>query len=103
MDGAYAQGVRSVSQRGHRGLSWRGKAAGALVALNTVLLFFPPIPPVVKGSLWSYALKSLVVIFAASSLSGFVGARPAWARASRRLLAGVFTALAVRLLFDERR
>jgi threonine/homoserine/homoserine lactone efflux protein len=43
------------------------------------------------------------VIFAASSLSGFVGARPAWARASRRLLAGVFAALAVRLLLDERR
>jgi len=44
-----------------------------------------------------------LVIFAASSLSGFVGARPAWARASRRLLAGVFAALAVRLLLDERR
>ena len=49
------------------------------------------------------AAYDTLVIFAASSLSGFVGARPAWARASRRLLAGVFAALAVRLLFDERR
>jgi hypothetical protein len=43
------------------------------------------------------------MIFAASSFSGFVGARPAWACASRRLLAGVFAGLAVRLLLDERR
>jgi threonine/homoserine/homoserine lactone efflux protein len=49
------------------------------------------------------AAYDTLVIFAASSLSGFVGARPAWARASRRLLAGVFAALAVRLLLDERR
>lgn len=78
MDGAYAQGVRSVSQRGPRGLSWRGKAAGALVALNTVLLFFPPIPPVVKGSLWSYALKTLVVIFAALETWRMSGRVVAW-------------------------
>ena len=49
------------------------------------------------------AVYDTLVIFAASSLSGFVGARPAWARASRRLLAGVFAGLAVRLLLDERR
>ena len=49
------------------------------------------------------AAYDTLVIFAASSLSGFVGARPAWARASRRLLAGVFAVLAVRLLLDERR
>jgi threonine/homoserine/homoserine lactone efflux protein len=49
------------------------------------------------------AAYDTLVIFATSSLSGFVGARPGWARASRRLLAGVFAALAVRLLLDERR
>lgn len=65
MSGVHAQGARSGLERAPRGLSWRGKTAGALVVLNTALLFFPPIPPVVKGSLWSYALKTLVEVFAA--------------------------------------
>jgi threonine/homoserine/homoserine lactone efflux protein len=43
------------------------------------------------------------VIVAAGTLRAFVGARPGWGRAMRRLLACVFAGLAVRLLLDERR
>ena len=79
------------------------------------LAFFPQFVDPAQGSvLWQGAILGAtqlavvaaydtLVIVAASSLHGFVGARPAWARASRRLLAGVFAALAVRLLLDERR
>lgn len=86
MNGVHAQGARSGSGSAPRGLSWRGKTAGVLAVLNTVLLFFPPIPPLVKGSLWSYALKTLVVIFAALEtwrMSDRVVVW--WARASRRV------------------
>ena len=48
------------------------------------------------------AAYDAVVILAAGSVRGFFGVRPRWARASRRVLAGVFAALAARLLFDER-
>ncbi|NIW35146.1 MAG: hypothetical protein GWN32_00775 [Gemmatimonadetes bacterium] len=34
------------------GLSWWGYAGLALFAVHVVLLFFPPIPPDIKGSLW---------------------------------------------------
>lgn len=36
------------------GLSRWGRAGLALFALHLILLFFPPLPPDVKGSLWSY-------------------------------------------------
>ena len=45
--------------------AWRLPAAGGLFLLNTTLLAFPPIPPYVKGSLWSYALKTVVVVLLA--------------------------------------
>jgi hypothetical protein len=45
-------------------ISWRGRAASGLFAVHTVLLFFPPIPPIVKGSIWSYILSTLAVVFA---------------------------------------
>jgi hypothetical protein len=38
----------------YKGLSRWGYAGLALLAVHIVLLFFPPIPPDVKGSLWSY-------------------------------------------------
>ncbi len=44
--------------------SWRGRGAAGLFALNTLLLFFPPIPPYIKGSLWSYLLKTAAVVLA---------------------------------------
>jgi threonine/homoserine/homoserine lactone efflux protein len=43
-----------------------------------------------------------MLIVAVGRLRSFVGARPAWARAMRRLLACVFAGLAARLLLDER-
>lgn len=46
-------------------ISWRGRTAAALLLLNALLLFFPPIPPYVKGSLWSYVLKAVIVALAA--------------------------------------
>lgn len=44
-----------------------------------------------------------LLIVAAGSVRGWFGARPAWAAASRRLVAGVFALLALRLLVDERK
>jgi threonine/homoserine/homoserine lactone efflux protein len=44
-----------------------------------------------------------LLIAAVGTLRSFVGARPGWGRAMRRVLAGVFAGLAVRLLFDARR
>jgi threonine/homoserine/homoserine lactone efflux protein len=43
-----------------------------------------------------------LLIAAVGRLRSFVGARPAWGRAMRRLLACVFAGLAARLLLDER-
>lgn len=44
-----------------------------------------------------------LLIVAAASVRGWFGARPGWARGSRRVLAGVFALLAARLLVDDRR
>lgn len=44
-----------------------------------------------------------LLIAAVGTLRSFVGARPGWGRAMRRVLAGVFAGLAVRLLLDARR
>jgi threonine/homoserine/homoserine lactone efflux protein len=79
------------------------------------LAFFPQFVDPAHGSvLWQGAVLGatqlavvaaydVLVILAASSLRGFFGVRPQWARWSRRLLAGVFAGLAVRLLIDQRR
>ena len=45
-------------------ISWRGRAALAIFSLHVVLLFFPPIPPIVSGSLVSYVLSGLAVLLA---------------------------------------
>ena len=45
-------------------VSWRGRAALAIFSLHVVLLFFPPIPPIVSGSLVSYVLSGLAVVLA---------------------------------------
>src|SRR5687767_11510350 len=45
-------------------ISWRGRAALAIFSLHVVLLFFPPIPPIVSGSLVSYVLSGLAVVLA---------------------------------------
>jgi threonine/homoserine/homoserine lactone efflux protein len=78
------------------------------------LAFFPQFIDPVQGSvllqgsllgatqLAVVAAYDTLVILAASSVRGFFGVRPRWARASRQLLAGVFAGLAARLLFDER-
>ena len=44
-----------------------------------------------------------LLILAAGSVRGWFGARPGWSAWSRRVLAGVFALLALRLLADERR
>lgn len=43
-----------------------------------------------------------LLILAAGSVRGWFGSRPAWAAWSRRLLAGVFALLALRLIADDR-
>jgi threonine/homoserine/homoserine lactone efflux protein len=42
-------------------------------------------------------------VLAAASVRRWFAARPGWGRWSKRLLAGVFAALAARLVLDERR
>lgn len=75
-----------------------GRVAAGLFGLHVALLFFPPIPPDVKGSLWSYIIAYLAVIFAALE---FRGRGPAlvrhWSRwsSSRRLTFGIGTAIAI--------
>lgn len=61
--------VASERQR----LSWRGKSALALFGTHLTLLFFSPIPPIHKGSLWSYALAYLAVVFGALELGRWTG------------------------------
>lgn len=57
--------LESMNTAGLFPISWRGRAAMGLFVVNTALLPFPPIPPYVKGSVWSYALKTLVIVLAA--------------------------------------
>lgn len=51
-----------------RPLTWRGRAAGALLGLHAALLFLPPLPPYWKGSLWSYLLAYSSVLLACLEL-----------------------------------
>jgi threonine/homoserine/homoserine lactone efflux protein len=79
------------------------------------LAFFPQFVDPAAGSLLAQsavlgvtqvavvlAYDSLLIL-AAGSVRGWFGARPAWSAWSRRVLAGVFALLALRLLVDERR
>lgn len=97
---------------------WRdGAATGVLnpkVALFQIALFPQFVDPA-QGSVLAQSLllgaTQLVVltsidalwILAASRVRSIVGGRPAWTVWSRRALAGVFAALAARLVIDERR
>lgn len=47
------------------------RIASVVMLAHVALLFFPPLPPIYKGSLWSYALSYLVLIL-------FLRAGPAW-------------------------
>ncbi len=49
------------------------RAALGLFGLHACLLFFPPIPPDVKGSLWSYLLAGLAVVLATLAVRPRVG------------------------------
>jgi hypothetical protein len=51
-------------------LTWRGRAALALAGVHLALLFLPPIPPDIKGSLWSYLLAYVAVVLGALELHG---------------------------------
>lgn len=76
-------------------ISWPGRAAVAVFAVNTVLLFFPPIPPYVKGSLWAYLLKTTAVVLAmlqTHRLAVPVATRWAGLRSSTRWLLGLGSA-----------
>jgi threonine/homoserine/homoserine lactone efflux protein len=96
---------------------WRdGVATGVLnpkVALFQLALFPQFVDPahgsVLAQSLVLGATQIAVVtafdglcVFAASAVRGIVRARAGWSTWSRRLLAGVFAALAARLLFERR-
>jgi threonine/homoserine/homoserine lactone efflux protein len=97
---------------------WRdGAATGILnpkVALFQIALFPQFVDPaqgsVLAQSLTLGATQLMVLsamdtmwILAASHARSLLGARPAWGKWSRRALAGVFAALAARLVIDERR
>lgn len=79
-----------------RPLGWAGRAAGGIFAIHALLLFFPPIPPYVKGSLLSYTLGHLAVLLAAVEVRAHA---PMWVRyagrlrTSRRVLLSVGAAL----------
>lgn len=94
-----------------------GAATGILnpkVALFQLALFPQFVDPA-YGSVLAQSLvlgaTQLVVVAACDSICvltaarirGWFGARPRWARGSKRVLAGVFGALAVRLVIESRR
>lgn len=77
-----------VSSGSSRPLGWAGKAAVVVFAIHALLLFFPPVPPDVKGSLWSYLLAAIATILAAlevrahaPAIARFWGELPGSARA----------------------
>lgn len=78
-----------------------GRAALFLFGVHVVLLFFPPIPPLVKGSLWSYLAGYGAVVLGLVEVARLRPTlRAAWrrvSRARRRTLAGalVFSVLAL--------
>lgn len=75
-----------------------GKTAAALFAIHTLVLFLPPLPPDVKGSLWSYLLGYMAVLCVAIELRAHaptLAARYARLPAPRRAALGLGTAAAV--------
>lgn len=85
------------------GLSGWGRAGLALFGVHALLLFFPPIPPDVKGSLWSYlAGYTSVGLLLVESARRRPAVALGWSRAGpvRRWVLGLvatFGALAVAL------
>lgn len=61
-----------------RPLGRTGKAAVALFAVHILLLFATPLPPYVKGSLWSYVLGYIAVILVAMELRAQAPAMVRW-------------------------
>lgn len=59
----------TAADGGRTGLSWPGLTALGLFAVHVVLLFFPPLPPYLKGSLWSYLLAYSAVLLASVGLA----------------------------------
>jgi len=47
-----------------------GRAALLILAVHTILLFFPPIPPDIRGSLWSHLLAYSFLLAAAVACNG---------------------------------
>lgn len=67
----------------------------AVFGVNTVLLFFPPIPPYVKGSLWAYLLKTAAILLAmleTHRIAVPVAMRWAGLRSSTRWMVGLGSA-----------
>jgi hypothetical protein len=55
-----------------------GRAALIVFAVHVTLLFFPPIPPLYKGSMWSYVLGYLTVVLAVRAASAWGPRITAW-------------------------
>lgn len=82
-----------------RGLSWRGRAAFAIFGIHAILLFFPPLPPDVKGSLWDYVLAYSAVLLGALELARWAPILAArWSRLSGTGRAGGVYGAAAMLL-----
>ena len=60
---SWPKATRFNAESGHPRISWRGRSALGLFGLHMTLLFFPPVPPILKGSFWSYVLAYLAVVF----------------------------------------
>jgi hypothetical protein len=60
------------------GFMGTGRAAVIVFAVHVTLLFFPPIPPLYKGSVWSYALGYLTVVLAVRAASAWGPRMTAW-------------------------
>lgn len=58
--------------------SWRGAAALGLLGINAVLQFFPPIPPLWKGSLWSYILAYAAGAAGVAEAARLASSLPGW-------------------------
>ncbi len=83
------------------GLSWWGRAGLALLVVHITLLFFPPIPPLTKGSLWSYLAGYATVILFLLELRQQRGRLIAvWAArsAAQRLMFGLGAAIGALIL-----
>lgn len=97
---------------------WRDGATTGILNPKVALFQLALFPQFVDPAHGSVLVQSLVLgatqlivvaasdsvwVFVASRARTTIGARPAWGAWSRRVLAGVFAALAARLLIDERR